>query len=120
MPVDLFSVEAPLLIRLPDGEKRVMAEAFPHPEGLLYFDLFWHTSDLAQAVHLVRGSIEGGGPWKVGGCVITVLGCHETDGEVAGEFAAWQDYLATTHGGYLPREEILAVARRYGAEVPEA
>ncbi len=117
MPVDLFSVKAPLLIRLPTGERRVIAEVFPHPMGLLYFDLYWHDAEPETAIHVVEGEIRGDGPWKVGSCVISVLGCHNTDPEAA-DYAAWQDYLAQ-HGEkkYPPRQMVRAIARWLGASV---
>jgi hypothetical protein len=37
---DIFTVTAPLLLRLPDGTQCVLAEVFRHPEGLLYFDIY--------------------------------------------------------------------------------
>lgn len=59
---DIFSMQAPLMIRLPSGEKRVLAEYFPHPQGILYFDLLWHLGDPDMSIHLVEGSIKGEGP----------------------------------------------------------
>jgi len=50
------------MIRLPSGEKRVLAEYFPHPQGILYFDLLWHLGDPDMSIHLVEGSIKGEGP----------------------------------------------------------
>jgi len=41
MDVDLFTVTAPLVIRHADGTRRLMAERFPHPAGLLSFEPFW-------------------------------------------------------------------------------
>ena len=114
---DLFSVTAPLMIRFPDGEKRVMAECFRHPDGLLFFDLFWDPRAPDGAVHLVTGAIKGEGPWKVGECVVNVLGCGGTDPQLAAEFADWQMYLQQPLSAYPSREEIEATARRFGAEL---
>jgi hypothetical protein len=91
---DLFSVTAPLLIRLPTGDMHVMAERFPHPRGLVYFDLFWHLANPHLGVHMVEGIIKGDGPWKIGDAVVRVLGCHGTDGALARRFNEWQIYLA--------------------------
>lgn len=112
---DLFTMKSPLMIRLPSGQKRVMAEYFPHPDGLLYFELFWHLGDPAETVHVVEGTIRGDGPWKVGEAVITVLGCHGSDPELASAFNDWQHYLAENDGAYPDRQQILALARRCGA-----
>jgi len=117
---DLFSVTAPLLIRHPDGRQRVMAERFPHPSGLVYFELFWHLHDPETTVHRVEGLWKGEGPWKVGDCVIRVLGCHGTDGLLARQYDEWRAHL-TEHGGSYPeRAFIEAIARRLGAVVDRA
>jgi len=52
---DLFSVTAPLLVRHPDGSQRVVAELFPHPGGVVYFELFWNLGDPSKTVHVVQG-----------------------------------------------------------------
>lgn len=114
---DLFSVTAPLLIRLPSGESHVMAERFPHADGLVYFDLFWHLGDPGRTVHRVEGPIQGDGPWKVGDAVVRVLGCHGTDGELARRFDEWRLYLADYGDAYPPRALIEAIARRHGAQI---
>src|SRR4030065_241432 len=80
---NLFSITAPLLIRLPTGDLHVMAERFPHLHGLVYFDLFWHLGNPHLVVHVVEGIIKGDGPWKIGVAVVRVLGCHGTDGALA-------------------------------------
>lgn len=115
---DLFTVTAPLMIRLPSGERRVMAERFPHPMGLLYFDLFWHVRDPSSAIHLVEGEIRGDGPWKIGAHVVTVLGCQGTHGECASDYDAWRLYLLENSDAYPARPLIHAIARRHGARTP--
>jgi hypothetical protein len=117
---DLFNMRAPLLIRLPSGQKQVMAECFPHPRGMLYFELFWHLADPSESVRLVEGPIKGDGPWKVGEAVVHVLGCHGTDHEMASAFEDWRQYLAENAEAYPPRAMILAIARRLGATVESA
>jgi hypothetical protein len=114
---DLFRMTSPLMIRLACGRKRVMAEHFPHPRGLLYFDLYWHLQDPAQAVHVVPGPIRGEGPWKVGEALVQVLGCQGSDPELAAAFEAWRNYLALHAADYPPRPLIQAIARRYAAAI---
>ena len=114
---DLFSVTAPLLIRHADGTQHVMAERFPHPNGLVYFELFWNLRDPGRTVHLVEGPWKGEGPWKVGAAVIRVLGCHGTDGELAHQFDQWRMYLTEHADTYPERPFIEAIARRLGASV---
>jgi hypothetical protein len=115
---DLFSVTAPLALRCPDGTRKVIAACFPHPRGLLYLDLYWHRLTPAEAAHLLDGEVSGEGPWKIGGCVISVLGCHNTDPDLAAPFAEWRAYLESDGGAsYPPLEQIRSIARRLGALV---
>jgi len=111
---DLFSMKAPLMIRLANGEKHIMAEYFKHAEGLLFFDVFWHQQN-PQSIHLVRGEYKGDGPWKVGNHVIHVLGCHGSDPELANLYAEWQFYLQTGADEYPTADAIRALAIAQGA-----
>jgi hypothetical protein len=112
---DLFTITAPLMIRLPDGEERVIAHHFPHPQGILYFDLFWHEGQPEQMIHVVLGEVNGDGPWKVGEHVINVLGCHGTNADLAMQFEQWQSYLQRADVDYPPEPLIAAIARKLGA-----
>ncbi len=120
---DLFSMKSPLMIRFPDGESQVMAEYFRHPQGLLYFDLFWTDyldedyapHKLQPAVHLVKGEYRGEGPWKIGDAVISVLGCHGCDARLASEFATWQSFLQMSADSYPVAEDIQRMAQHLGA-----
>lgn len=111
---DLFSMKSPLMIRLPDGSKHIMAEYFRHPKGLLYFDVFWNQVG-DSAIHLVEGEHKGEGPWKVGDAVISVLGCHGSDPELASLFSEWQMYLQISPDDYPSEEEIKKLAEIKGA-----
>lgn len=117
---DLFTLKAPLAIRRPDGTRHVMAECFPLAQGpgLVYFELYWHLQrPAALAIHRIDGDISGEGPWKIAGNVISVLGCHGTDPELAASFADWQFYLQQGAPDYPEREAILVLAREQGARV---
>lgn len=111
---DLFSMTAPLVFRDPDGSERLAAAVFPHPEGVLVFDLYWHAGDPAQTTRVLRGRVQGEGPWKVGAVVIRLLGCQGTDAELA---QAWQDWQACIQASedYPPAPLVAAIARRLGA-----
>lgn len=111
---DLFSMKSPLMIRFADGEARVMAEYFKHPQGLLFLDLFWHQNPQAF-IHLIEGEYKGEGPWKVGDAVISVLGCHACDVELATQYAEWQAYLQMYGDEYPHRQVIEEKARAKGA-----
>lgn len=111
---DLFSVTAPLLIRYPDGTRHVMVAQIPHPDGLVYFRMFWDRLPLQEGVLLARGELRGSGPWKVGDAVITVLGCHGTNPAEAAEFSAWQFHLEQLGGRYPGREQLQQIARDAG------
>lgn len=106
---DLFSVTAPLAIRFRDGSKHIMIRAYPHRDGLLYLTPFWHQQPAETLFHFAPGPLKGDGPWKAGDAVITVLGCHGTDAELAGQYAEWQDYLAQVADAYPGEDEIAAL-----------
>ena len=113
---DLNTVTAPLGLRFPDGETTIAAAAFRHPQGVLWFELNWFEGDPDRVIHLIVGALEGDGPWKVGGVVITLLGCHGSDPELAQRHAAW---LTTQAGKEPPPRQLLeAIARRKGAISP--
>ncbi len=119
-PPKPYDVTAPLALRWrASGAAKVIAVCFPHPEGLLYLDLFWHRKAPTDAAHLLRGELTGSGPWRIGDCVIRVLGCHNTDPELAGDFARWRTYLESDAAAaqYPPPAQIRDIARRLGASV---
>jgi len=108
-------VQAPLVLRDPQGNEKVIAACFTHPRGLLYLDLFWHQSTPQQAAHLLLGELRGDGPWRIGGHRLRVLGCHNTDPHLVDQFVAWQEYLSAHGDEYPPPAQILDIARRLGA-----
>ena len=114
---DLFTLTVPLMIRSPEGETSVIAEHFHHPEGLVYFDLFWHLGQPDNTIHVLKGEIMGDGPWKIANHVINVLGCHGTDAELAMAYDNWSQYLAGESDDYPPEPLRNAIARRFGALV---
>ncbi len=103
---DLFSVTAPLAIRLADGSRQIMIARLAHRDGLLFLPPFWTETGLAAALRFVAGPIRGDGPWKVGDAVVTVLGCYGTDTALAAEFASWQAQLEQLGDTYPDRDEI--------------
>ena len=114
---NIFQVTAPLVIRSPDGVKKIMAEFFPHPEGLLYFDLYWHELGPESAFHVITGEIDGEGPWKIANHVITVLGCQGTDPDLAATWENWQSLINSPVSGYPEPGMVNAIARKAGASI---
>ncbi|MFP3874668.1 MAG: hypothetical protein ACLFQT_04900 [Thiohalophilus sp.] len=112
---DLFSITAPLMIRTPDGEEKVIAHHFPHPKGLLYFDLYWHEGQPWKQTHVIEGEVTGEGPWKIGDHVINVLGCHGTNSDLAMQYEQWQSYIQRPDADYPPEPLIAAIAKKLGA-----
>jgi len=89
---ELFTLTAPLLVRYPDGEQRLIAEKFMHPEGMIYAEPFWLESD-QPAAYLIKGEIRGEGPWKIGDVIVRLLSCGDT--EQAMQWAQWQQCLSS-------------------------
>lgn len=114
MPV-IDTVTAPLVMRRPDGREQLVAACFSHPDGLLYLDLYWHRSSPHKAAHLLRGTLSGDGPWRIGETRLRVLGCHNTDPHLQDDFVAWQQHLREHTDSYPPRQQIIDIARRLGA-----
>lgn len=112
---DLFTVSAPLVLRHPDGQEEVLAALFPHEDGLLYFQLYWHLGAPDECIHRIAGDVSGEGPWRIGDHRLRVLGCQGSDGELALVYDAWQAYLAQAQQDYPPPPLIAAIARRLGA-----
>ncbi len=112
---DLFSVTAPLRVRLPSGESRVVAELFTHPQGLVYFDLFW-TREPQARIHLLQGKLKGEGPWKIADHIFYVLGCHGTDTDLATDFSHWQHWLRENGGHYPSSRQMQQLAASAGDE----
>jgi hypothetical protein len=114
-----YDVRAPLALHWITGEAKVVAACFPHPAGLIYLDLFLHHKTPQEAAHLLQGELTGEGPWRIGDCVITVLGCHNTDPDLAEDFARWRTYLESeaAAAGYPPPAQIRDIARRLGASI---
>ena len=116
---DLHTLTAPLTVRTPTGDTRVVAHHFRHPEGTVIFDLYWHLGAPDESIHVIRGETKGDGPWKVGDHVFNVLGCHGTNSELALAYDQWQSYLKGAGDDYPAPPLIAAIARRYGATTDE-
>ena len=86
---DLFTVTAPLLLRCPQDGERVVLRAWPHPRGMMCLGLYTADQGPARALFLVAGELKGAGPWKVGDCVVSVLGCRNTHPVPANDYAGW-------------------------------
>ena len=112
---------APLVIRFADGSEKVVAHCFPHPLGLLYLDLFWNLATPDEAAHLVRGKLQGDGPWKVEDnsgttrASVRVLGCQHTDPALHPHYQPWKAWLESNPGQYPSPEQIRQIARKLGA-----
>jgi hypothetical protein len=113
---DLFSVTAPLAIRFRDsGEKQIMVERIPYNDGLVFLPAFWTDAGVAQSLRYVPGPIEGGGPWKVGNAIVTVLACHGTDAVLAAEFSSWQTRLMELGETYPQKADIETLMKVHAA-----
>ena len=103
----------PLVLRTPDQDERLIAAAFPHPLGLLVFECEWHRLAPGEGLRLLRGELTGEGPWRIGEARLRVVGCAGTDPHLQRALTDW--LAATARPDYPPREQILEIARRFGA-----
>jgi hypothetical protein len=111
------TVTAPLVIRFSGNREKVVARAFPHPQGLVYLDLFWHLSTPDEAAHLIRGKLQGEGPWRVGDARIRILGCASTDPHLQEAYLPWRDYLNQHPEDYPPEAQIREIAQSLGCNI---
>ncbi len=81
----------PLVARQRDRDRRLVVALFRHPRGLLCFGPVDHSTSPNEAAWLVEGEVTGGGPWRVGDSVFTLLGCAGSDAALALEYAAWRE-----------------------------
>lgn len=112
---DIATVRSPMLLSFNDGNKKLIAAAFPHRLGLMYFDLYWPQLAPADAVHILQGKLTGDGPWKIANAVIRLVGCQNTDPDEQDALAAWEHFINTN--SYPPHEQILEIAGKLGASV---
>jgi hypothetical protein len=111
----LFSMTSPLMIKSPHGGEKVIAELFPHPDGIIFFEIFWDQMEANEGIYVIEGDVTGEGPWKVGDYIINVLGCQGTNPELADDFSQWQMYRQSPLGAYPDRDAIEALAKEFGA-----
>ena len=109
--MDLFTVKAPLIICYESGECEIMAERFPHPDGLVYVPPFWNQPDHGPRV--IRGKIEGIGPWKIDGAVIRLLSCRDRNLKL--EWSDWELAAGNRHVDPDYSQELSKLIRETGA-----
>jgi hypothetical protein len=114
---NIFTVKSPLAIRFRDGSKKILIELFPREDGAVGFELGWEQSKTPDPyIQVIEGDLKGEGPWKIGDAVLTVLGCHGTDAELASEYADWQ--FQREFGTPYPDEDVVqSIAKKFGATI---
>ncbi|MBD3620132.1 MAG: hypothetical protein HUJ28_11740 [Chromatiales bacterium] len=114
---EIFTVTSPLMIKSPHGGEKVIAELFPHPDGILFFEIFWDQMEANDGIYVIKGELKGEGPWKVGDYIINLLGCQGTNPDLAEDFSQWQMYLQSPLSDYPSEASRLALAREHGASI---
>ncbi len=110
-------MRSPLYIKYPNAEVRVIERLFEHPEGVLYFELFWE-KDPTYSIHLIKGDISGDGPWKVGDCSFHILGCNHTHPQMCEMHSFWQQELLQNPDQFRGNE-VVEIALKKGGIVPK-
>lgn len=113
---ELYTVTVPLRVQCRDGTRRVALVCVPHARGVVMVEPPAMPGSWRQAMRLLEGELKGEGPWKVGECVITVLGCHGTDGQLATEFAQWRQSYEMSGEPLPSREELTGLAAQCFAD----
>ena len=116
-PHKLLSMRSPLYIKYPNTEVRVIENLFEHPQGVLYFELFWE-KDPQHSIHLIKGNITGDGPWKVGECSFHILGCNHTHPQMCEMHSFWQQQRLQDPAQFRSAE-VVEIALKKGAIVPK-
>ena len=110
-----FNLRRPLLLRSRNGEKTISAELFAHPQGIVWFELYWHLApNPNDKIHLLRGDLKGEGPWIIADTVISLVGCQGTDPEMAMQLSQWESYLLLNKTEYPGIETITQIAKQWG------
>lgn len=100
----------PLVIDLGDGNERLMAEVFPHPDGIVFADIGWPDST-GHPFHVVAGELQGDGPWTIGRHEIRIA----FDGErLFADWTRWQAWRASPAGRRFDAAAAAAEIRRQG------
>lgn len=112
-----FKMKPPTLLIFRNGETRIAAYIFPHPQGLCFVDLWWDTPG-QQPFHVLAGEVQSisGGSWRVGDVLVRDL--DKNDAEWA-EWQRWLDYREAG-GAHLTDEMAYNAIRESGGLVEEA
>jgi hypothetical protein len=110
-------MRSPLYIKYPNGEVRVIENIFKHPQGALYFELFWE-KDPKYSIHLIEREITGEGPWRVGVCSFHVLGCNHTHPQLCEIHSFWQQEKLQNPMKFQS-EKIIKIALEKGTILPK-
>jgi hypothetical protein len=111
----------PLVVRFADGSEKVAAHCFPHPLGLLYLDLFWNLRTPDESAHIINGTLQGEGPWKIVDeadatvASVRVLGCQNTDPDLHQTYQPWKAWLESNPEQYPGQDQIAGIALKLGA-----
>ncbi|SFV69386.1 hypothetical protein MNB_SUP05-5-136 [hydrothermal vent metagenome] len=114
---EIFTIKSPLYIQYSNGEKRVIQNLFKHPEGLLYFELFWENNP-KYSIHLIKGKIKGEGPWKIADCTLHILGCNHTHPKLC-EMQSFHRQEMLLNPENFRMNEVLEIASKKGAILPK-
>lgn len=112
---NLFEMQRPLAVTYGNGDKDVMVAYYRHPEGLVYLGTFWEKKAEGHKAVVLKGELKGEGPWRIADVVITLVGCQNTDADLAQMLAQWEFHVQSVGGDYYQPEAIRSLAREYGA-----
>lgn len=91
----------PLAVRIDGDNDRIMAEAFVVPGGVSFVDVYWRLSLGTTPFHMLRGTVTGDGPWRVGSAEIRVIDHGDPR---ASEWNRWRAYRQSDEGQLSTRQ----------------
>jgi hypothetical protein len=95
------------VIELAPDNRRVMAELFEHPNGIVFADIGWDDQGHSgHPFHVIEGELERkGNGFRVGQARIIEI---EEDDPLCGEWLGWVNYIKSAAGRRATREACLA------------
>jgi hypothetical protein len=104
------------IIELAPDNRRIVAEIFEHPNGIVFADIGWDDPQYSgHPFHIIEGELKKDGScYRVGKVRIVEIG---EDDPLAWNWLEWVNYIGTTEGRFATRKACLAAITSTWPEV---